>query len=487
MKVISLRSGRLFAAVVVACAALAVIFIFRSRYDAQEQMTIAMEYDAAILGKLPALLSGVRRSDALTDLYLVTGNDTWRSKRAQASKGLISSLAGIAELAYDEKDAALVRDLNNEIGDFIEMQEALILKKRRGNLSPKEARQAVAMQRHAEGILESMAALKDANLSGLRERRKVWQKENRQILLLTVLTALFSLGATAFAYLRFVEGPVMELDGRMRQWEFGDTPEDVEPAAPLEITSLFRSFNRLTQRLGREFARERASAEQKSKLVSIVNHEFNNALAVIQTGVTFLQMKELDISPEERNKFLTMIKANAQTLSTQVLTLLELGRLESGKLAVKIERVDIVKIAQQVVEQQIILAGKKKQTFALEAPPSALFVDGDIRGLALVINNLVGNAIKYTPEGGDILLKVRREDSDAIVSVRDSGIGIDPEQQEKIFKSYYRTEKGKDTAMGFGVGLSVANTLLHAHDSRLNVESEAGKGSTFSFRLPCSG
>ncbi|MBI4346247.1 MAG: ATP-binding protein, partial [Elusimicrobia bacterium] len=105
---------------------------------------------------------------------------------------------------------------------------------------------------------------------------------------------------------------------------------------------------------------------------------------------------------------------------------------------------------------------------------------------SLVVTNLLSNAITYTPDGGSVTLGLRRaaDGDDAEVFCRDTGIGISPEDQERILTGYYRTESGRKAAKGFGVGLALANSLVGAHGSRLEIDSAPGHGSTFRFRLP---
>jgi len=129
-------------------------------------------------------------------------------------------------------------------------------------------------------------------------------------------------------------------------------------------------------------------------------------------------------------------------------------------------------------------ATRKKLAVRLEAPEAELPCSGDPDALSLVVANLFTNAVKYTHEGGAVTLGARAlPGGGAEIFVSDNGIGVAPEDREKIFDGYYRAEEGKREAKGFGVGLALSRMILEAHGTDLDLETELGKGSRFSFRL----
>jgi signal transduction histidine kinase len=164
--------------------------------------------------------------------------------------------------------------------------------------------------------------------------------------------------------------------------------------------------------------------------------------------------------------------------------LLNLGRLESGKFDLEVQRVDAAALLRGALSRLEILARRKNQKVLLELPSGELPCAGDPDALSLVVANLFTNAVKYTHEGGSITLGARAAaDGGAEIRVTDTGIGVAPEDREKIFKGYYRAEAGKREAKGFGVGLALSRMILEAHGTDLQLETETGKGSSFSFRL----
>ncbi|MDE2290708.1 MAG: HAMP domain-containing histidine kinase, partial [Elusimicrobia bacterium] len=240
----------------------------------------------------------------------------------------------------------------------------------------------------------------------------------------------------------------------------------------------------MSRRVEAQVKQEAEMARVKSQLVSVLSHEFNNALSVVQGVTVLLEETEGQEPPESRARYYQMIKANLRSIGTEMRALIEMGRLEGGQFAVRPRRMEPRTVLRESVERLRILAERRRQTLTLEFPDVPVPALGDPEALSLVATNLVSNAIKYTPEGGVIRVAVEPSEGGVTVSCTDTGIGIAPEDQERVFAGYFRTASGQAQAKGFGVGLALARRIVEAHGSRLELESAPGKGSRFSFRLP---
>lgn len=226
----------------------------------------------------------------------------------------------------------------------------------------------------------------------------------------------------------------------------------------------------------------------KTDLVAVVSHEVGNALSVMRVA-TFLL--EENLPPEwlkTNSRFFDMIQTNIDGLTGAVENLLNMGRLEAGKLAIEFAPVDAAQILRGVHKRLEVLCEKKALRVSMEIPPGLRPVRADLASLTLVVSNLLSNAIKYTPENGSIILGILVEESRAghyRIFVQDSGIGVAEEDRAKILGGHFRSESGKKmTSKGFGVGLSLAQQLVEAHESGIEIEGGPGKGSRFSFVLP---
>jgi signal transduction histidine kinase len=228
----------------------------------------------------------------------------------------------------------------------------------------------------------------------------------------------------------------------------------------------------------------------KTDLVSVVSHEVNNALSIMKLATVLLEEK---LPPEwlkESDRLFDMIRTNIDALSRAVQNLLNMGHLEAGKLAIHFKPTDAAEILRSVFKCMELLCENKKLQVSLKFPDDLQWVRADQASLTLAVSNLLSNAIKYTPENGRIVLGIIAESSRLgyqRIYVQDTGIGVSEEDRIKILSGHYRSESGKKmTPKGFGVGLSLAQLIIEAHDSSIEIEGSPGKGSRFSFLLPTS-
>lgn len=232
---------------------------------------------------------------------------------------------------------------------------------------------------------------------------------------------------------------------------------------------------------------EKRLAEVNSDMVSIVSHELNNALASVQLATTLLQDEEPVPANPKREKFYEILVQKHSGMAQTVRTLLNKARLESGSFKLQTKEIEFRKLVNTAISYVQHLAEEKKIAVKTSFPPVVIPVICDPDVISMTVINLLTNAIKYTPSGGEVEVSLRREDGRpgyAEVLVRDSGIGIPGEELEAIFSGFYRTQQGKKTAAGTGLGLKIAKEFIEMHGSALKVESEDGKGSRFSFLLP---
>jgi len=217
--------------------------------------------------------------------------------------------------------------------------------------------------------------------------------------------------------------------------------------------------------------------------VANVSHEFKTPLTAIQGFAETLLSGALE-DPGNNRRFLEIIRDHATRLAALTDDLLKLARIEAGKLEVQFGPVQLMDVIDRCVETAQINATRKRITLEIDLPPHLALVHGDASLLRDVVQNLLDNAIRYTPEGGRVRITADASPREAIVSVDDTGIGIPLADQERIFERFYRVDPARSReAGGTGLGLSIAKHIVEAHGGRLWVESEVGHGSKFSFSL----
>ncbi|MGB8523723.1 MAG: ATP-binding protein, partial [Candidatus Acidiferrales bacterium] len=225
----------------------------------------------------------------------------------------------------------------------------------------------------------------------------------------------------------------------------------------------------------------------RQDFVGNVSHEFKTPLTAIQGFAETLLAGAID-DPKNNRRFLEIIREHAARLARVTDDLLKLARIEAGKLELEFLPVGIQELIQGCAETTLLKASRKQISFSMEVPSGLPAVRGDASLLHDVLQNLLDNAIQYTPRGGRVVVGAAAGPHEVTITISDSGIGIPLADQERIFERFYRVDAARSReAGGTGLGLSIAKHIVEAHGGRLWVESAVGQGSKFSFSIPLAG
>jgi signal transduction histidine kinase len=220
------------------------------------------------------------------------------------------------------------------------------------------------------------------------------------------------------------------------------------------------------------------------EFVSMVAHDLRNPLAVVRGHTEMLQDRQAGAADEKQERALNAIITNVEHMIYLTDDLLELLRLQSGGTRFEMESLPIDSVIHEVCDGFGRQLAEKQLGLKLDLPQELPFVWGDHFRLTQVLNNLIGNALNYTPSGA-IIISARPVDGFVEVSVSDTGIGIPVEEQKRLFTRFFRGEhKVVRAQRGTGLGLTIARSIIEAHGGKIWVESEEGKGSTFRFTVP---
>jgi signal transduction histidine kinase len=228
---------------------------------------------------------------------------------------------------------------------------------------------------------------------------------------------------------------------------------------------------------------ERAS-RLKSEFLTMISHEFRTPLTSIMSFTELLLDHAAGQVNQEQREYLTDVLESSQRLLHMINDLLDLSRLEAGKIKLFREVVAMHDLARDAEHTVRPLAEKKGITLTVECPAGLPLVQADPLRVTQVLLNLMGNAIKFTPEGGSIRMTARESGDFLEVAVTDTGIGIAPEEQARVFEAF--RQAGRQRPEGSGLGLALARSFIELHGGRIWVDSEPGMGSTFRFTLPLS-
>jgi two-component system phosphate regulon sensor histidine kinase PhoR len=224
----------------------------------------------------------------------------------------------------------------------------------------------------------------------------------------------------------------------------------------------------------------------RQDFVANVSHEFKTPLTAIQGFAETLLAGALE-DPQNNRRFLEIIRDQATRLARLTDDLLKLARIEAGKLELEFLSVRPIELIERCAETSLLKSSRKQITLEMAVPPGLPAMRGDASVLRDVLQNLLDNAIQYTPPGGSIRVSATASAREAVITVGDTGIGIPLAEQERIFERFYRVDAARSReAGGTGLGLSIAKHIVEAHGGRLWVESEVGRGSRFSFSSPAA-
>jgi two-component system phosphate regulon sensor histidine kinase PhoR len=306
---------------------------------------------------------------------------------------------------------------------------------------------------------------------------------------------LTGVAATALAFwlARLFVRPLHELasaTGRIAAGEFGRT---VTADATGEVGILARAFNRMSGQLAAQFAKLEDDKLQLRRLESIrqefvanASHELKTPLSVIQVAVETLLDGAAD-DPETRVTFLGQIAEQGHRLNALIQDLLSLARIESGETALDLRPVSVGPAVAACVDRHRARADAKELTLEAVPPPPGpeAVAQADEEALDLILDNLVDNAVKYTPAGGRVRVAWHPDGSDVRIDVEDTGIGIPAPDLPRIFERFYRVDRARSRELGgTGLGLSIVKHLVQSLNGQVTADSRPGKGSTFTVRLP---
>lgn len=271
------------------------------------------------------------------------------------------------------------------------------------------------------------------------------------------------------------------LENRRRPNSF--TQEDIPfLQAVADLIALAIENARLRQELQVTRALEEGN-RLKAEIISTLAHEMRTPLTSIKGYATALLMEEAAFSPNLQREFLQIIDDECTVLQDLIHDLLESSIISAGFLKLEPQPILLPRLAKGVVDD--ISRKTQKHRFLLDFPPQFPIVEADPDRIIQVLRNLLDNAVKYSPQGGLVVVRGEASETEVTISVADQGVGIAPEHLNRLFEKYFRVESGLGRhVVGSGLGLPICRAIIETHGGRIWAESEVGKGTTLYFTLP---
>jgi signal transduction histidine kinase len=305
------------------------------------------------------------------------------------------------------------------------------------------------------------------------------------LLLATVLLVFAGLMAMALGY--FLSSTMTDRMDLLKQAAEKLAQGNLETRVPVsgrdEVATLAESFNQMASQLQEADEKQRKLERQRKDLIAWVSHDLQTPLASMRAVLEALSDGVVD-DPETIQRYLNTAQRDVRSLSALIDDLFQMAQLDAGGIPLEKENASLADLISDTLESFSALASQQEITLEGSAEADVDPVLMDTQRIGRVLNNLIGNALRHTPAGGQVEVRARRAGSGVEVTVLDSGEGIRTEDLAKVFESFYRGEKSRSRATGgAGLGLAIARGIVRAHGGKIHIESQPGD-TRFIFTLP---
>jgi signal transduction histidine kinase len=279
-------------------------------------------------------------------------------------------------------------------------------------------------------------------------------------------------------------GPVQQMNRRLDEIAAGDFSKHLQVPSRDELGHLAANLNRMNDELGQLYGRLEEASRHKSEFLANMSHELRTPLnAIIGFSEVLIERMFGDLN-ERQEEYLNDILTSGQHLLSLINDILDLSKVEAGRMELELGEFSLREALENGLTMLKERAGRHGIALGLEIDPGLAVLEADERKVKQVVFNLLSNAVKFTPDGGRVDLSARAVDGEVEIAVRDTGIGIAPEDLPHVFDEFRQVGQGEAKAEGTGLGLALAKKFVELHGGRIRAESEVGAGSIFTFTLP---
>ncbi|SFR53287.1 Signal transduction histidine kinase [Robiginitalea myxolifaciens] len=296
------------------------------------------------------------------------------------------------------------------------------------------------------------------------------------------LTLLFTL-LLAFLSVWYLTRNLRKLAVATQRFSQGDLDYRIPEAEKSDLAGISTTFNRMADTIVADMDKIKSLENHRRELIANISHDLRTPLSIIQGYIETLQMKDAELDAAEREVYLNKINTSGIRLSKLVAQLFEYSRLEAKQIEPVMEPFLLSELLNDIHRDYQVLAKKKDVQLALEIPEQDPLVFADISLVERAIQNLMDNAMKFTPDGGVVRMRLKSGKEAVEVCIADSGPGIAPGQEALIFERYRQSKTGKEKE-GAGLGLAIVRKIMELHNATIKVLSPPEQGASFSFSLP---
>jgi two-component system sensor histidine kinase GlrK len=376
------------------------------------------------------------------------------------------------------------KDSLNKVKTHYQHFQALIdkeIENIRGTQSYSKRWSEQEIEKASDGVLEELKKLEGYARRDIQQRMKMLGESSasaRKLVLTISAVAVVLVIVASFLITRSIAQPLTILMEKTKEISKGVFNDDLNIASPPEISELAGAFNSMCGKL-------KMVDKMKSDFFSSMSHELRTPLTSIKEGINLLREGVGGTIPERQKRLLAILSEESKRLIDLVNSLLDLSKMEAGMMTYTFEPGTVTPLIERATTEMIPLIEARKITLTTKVDQKLPVIKIDREKILQVLRNLVGNAVKFTPEGGQVRVVARLVNRGVEVSVSDTGPGIKKENLTTIFEKFHQAPfKQSNPIKGTGLGLAIVKHVITAHGGRVWAESEPGRGSSLIFVLP---
>jgi signal transduction histidine kinase len=478
----------------------------------QTKLLVALGTLAALLIALGILALGVlgdasaraersvelqRRTAAYRDLRLDTATQlqiVWAAFASPEERRVEAAIRQIAQTRYSidrlEFVASEELDLVTRVGaahnEFAAttLQVMELLRAGRKAEAEQLQTQATAQADRIERLTNTLVHLAEAEAAESIETSRQADSRSRTVVLAFAAASIGLAVITGLALALSISGPLRAIGGRVERIAAGDFSGHVRVDNRDELGALAVNIDRMNDQLGLLYTQLEAANRHKSEFLSNMSHELRTPLnAIIGFSEVLLQRLFGELNAKQADYLNDIVESGKHQLAL-VNDILDLSKVEAGRMELELTSFSLPETINSGVMMVRERAARGGIAMEVDCEQGVQSIEADERKVKQVLFNLLSNAVKFTPEGGTISVRARAKDDAIEISVRDTGVGIAPEDQQRIFEEFAQAGSGKNLESSTGLGLTLAKRFVELHGGAIGVESVLGRGSTFTFSLP---
>lgn len=414
--------------------------------------------------------------------YLISKDSDFFIKFWEKHRQITEDINKLTELLQTEENKKLFSKVQIEYENYLFLFQAEAEALRRIPDYPRSR-----FQKQKDNHIDQINRCMKNIIEVVREQRdhKITQSSqiSSQVLRVTALTTAMAVVIgllISFYNTRSINHSILLLQKKTKEISRGNFEKIRNIFSPPEIRELANDFNLMTERL-------KELDEMKKDFISHVSHTLRTPLTAMKEASSMLLEGTYADVPDKQHELLTITKKECERLIESVSRILDLSRMEAKMMDYRLELCHLFPIIQQSVLKLAPIARRKKIDLELKPPANLPAIKMDAERIAQVMENLIGNALKFSDAGGKVVITVALKNEDrqwVEICVADIGCGIPEENLEKIFDRFKRIDSGRQTTLGTGLGLSIAKYIIVDHGGKIWAQSDPGEGSRFFFTLP---